>query len=170
MGRRCESRRSSGSNPQPFAPKLFRLATLLYPQNDWAAWQFCVNYEATVQAPSPTLHKKRSLSSVLGAFRKSSNDLFCTTPRLCQKKKKKKKKKKKTLHICSSAGQGDNLRLLLFSSYRYALFKFKVLCWCQRGSTETTRLQFGSSVFGDTPPYAWSFMFYYTHNIEVKLE
>ena len=70
---------------------------------------------------------------------KFSNDLICTTPRLCQN----------NMTPVALRGRGTTSASNCFLATGL-YFKSKVLASVGRGSTETTRLQHGSSVFGDT--------------------
>ena len=67
------------------------------------------------------------------------NDLICTTPRLCQK----------NMTPVALRGRGTTSTYNCFPATGL-YFKSKVLASVGRGSTETTRLQHGSSMFGDT--------------------
>ena len=66
-------------------------------------------------------------------------DLICTTPRLCQK----------NMTPVALRGRGTTSTYNCFPATGL-YFKSKVLASVWRGSTETTRLQHGSSMFGDT--------------------
>ena len=67
------------------------------------------------------------------------NDLICTTPRLCQN----------NMTPVALRGRGTTSTYNCFPATGL-YFKSKVLASVGRGSTETTRLQHGSSMFGDT--------------------
>ena len=67
------------------------------------------------------------------------NDLICTTPRLCQNNKTP----------VALRGRGTTSAYNCFPATGL-YFKSKVFASVGRGSTETTRLQHGSSMFGDT--------------------
>ena len=67
------------------------------------------------------------------------DDLICTTPRLCQK----------NMTPVALRGRGTTSTYNCFPATGL-YFKSKVLASVGRGSTETTRLQHGSSTFGDT--------------------
>ena len=66
-------------------------------------------------------------------------DLICTTPRLCQNNKTP----------VALRGRGTTSAYNCFPATGL-YFKSKVFASVGRGSTETTRLQHGSSMFGDT--------------------
>ena len=68
-----------------------------------------------------------------------TNDLICTTPRLCQN----------NMTPAAVRGRGTTSAYNCFPATGL-FFKSKVLASVGRGSTETTRLQHGSSMFGDT--------------------
>ena len=68
-----------------------------------------------------------------------SDDLICTTPRLCQNNKTP----------VALRGRGTTSAYNCFPATGL-YFKSKVFASVGRGSTETTRLQHGSSMFGDT--------------------
>ena len=70
---------------------------------------------------------------------RSDDDLICTTPRLCQK----------NMTPVALRGRGTTSTYNCFPATGL-YFKSKVLASVRRGSTETTRLQHGSSMFGDT--------------------
>ena len=78
------------------------------------------------------------LSLYLGLFF-NVDDLICTTPRLCQK----------NMTPVALRGRGTTSTYNCFPATGL-YFKSKVLASVRRGSTETTRLQHGSSMFGDT--------------------
>ena len=67
------------------------------------------------------------------------DDLICTTPRLCQN----------NMTPVAVRGRGTTSAYNCFPATGL-YFKSKVLASVGRGSTETTRLQHGSSMFGDT--------------------
>ena len=67
------------------------------------------------------------------------DDLICTTPRLCQN----------NMTPVALQGRGTTSAYNCFPATGL-YFKSKVLASVGRGSTETTRLQHGSSMFGDT--------------------
>ena len=67
------------------------------------------------------------------------NDLICTTPRLCQN----------NMTPVAVRGRGTTSTYNCFPATGL-YFKSKVLASVGRDSTETTRLQHGSSMFGDT--------------------
>ena len=67
------------------------------------------------------------------------DDLICTTPRLCQN----------DMTPVALRGRGTTSAYNCFPATGL-YFKSKVLASVGRGSTETTRLQHGSSMFGDT--------------------
>ena len=67
------------------------------------------------------------------------DDLICTTPRLCQN----------NMTPVALRGRGTTSAHNCFPATGL-YFKSKVLASVGRGSTETTRLQHGSSMFGDT--------------------
>ena len=67
------------------------------------------------------------------------HDLICTTPRLCQN----------NMTPVALRGRGTTSTYNCFPATGL-YFKSKVLASVGRGSTETTRLQHGSSMFGDT--------------------
>ena len=69
----------------------------------------------------------------------SLDDLNCTTPRLCRK----------NMTPVALRGRGTTSTYNCFPATSL-YFKSKVLASVGRGSTETTRLQHGSSMFGDT--------------------
>ena len=69
----------------------------------------------------------------------NDHDLICTTPRLCQNN---------TTPV-ALRGRGTTSAYNCFPATGL-FFKSKVLASVGRGSTETTRLQHGSSMFGDT--------------------
>ena len=71
------------------------------------------------------------------------DDLICTTPRLCQN----------NMTPAALRGRGTTSAYKCFPATGL-YFKSKVLASVGRGSTETTRLQHGSSVFGDTRAHA----------------
>ena len=79
----------------------------------------------------------------LNLFRKDHgshhDDLICTTPRLCQNNKTP----------VALLGRGTTSAYNCFPATGL-YFKSKVFASVGRGSTETTRLQHGSSMFGDT--------------------
>ena len=70
---------------------------------------------------------------------RKNHDLICTTPRLCQK----------NMTPVALRGRGTTSTYNCFPATSL-YFKSKVLASLGRGSTETTRLQHGSSMFGDT--------------------
>ena len=67
------------------------------------------------------------------------DDLICTTPRLCQN----------NMTPVALRGRGTTSTYNCFLAIGL-YFKSKVLASVGRGSTKTTRLQHGSSMFGDT--------------------
>ena len=67
------------------------------------------------------------------------HDLICTTPRFCQN----------SMTPVALRGRGTTSTYNCFPATGL-YFKSKVLASVGRGSTETTRLQHGSSMFGDT--------------------
>ena len=67
------------------------------------------------------------------------DDLICTTPRLCQN----------NMTPVAVRGRGTTSTYNCFPATGL-YFKSKVLASVGRDSTETTRLQHGSSMFGDT--------------------
>ena len=81
------------------------------------------------QAGLPRLNNKKNLL----------HDLICTTPRLCQN----------NMTPVALRGRGTTSTYNCFPATGL-YFKSKVLASVGRGSTETTRLQHGSSMFGDT--------------------
>ena len=82
-------------------------------------------------------HTAKTFSNVRKAGR--ANDLICTTPRLCQN----------NMTPVALRGRGTTSAYNCFPATGL-YFKSKVLASVGRGSTETTRLQHGSSMFGDT--------------------
>ena len=69
----------------------------------------------------------------------ADDDLICTTPRLCQN----------NMTPVALRGRGTTSTYNCFPA-TVLYFKSKVLASVGRGSTETTRLQHASSMFGDT--------------------
>ena len=88
-------------------------------------------YDMHVTSVSDATSLKRSKSLV--------NDLICTTPRLCQN----------NMTPVAVRGRGTTSTYNCFPATGL-YFKSKVLASVGRDSTETTRLQHGSSMFGDT--------------------
>ena len=90
----------------------------------------------------PPIHSVSGASDILGVSHLSTtqhNDLICTTPRLCQN----------NMTPVAVRGRGTTSAYNCFPATGL-YFKSKVLASVGRGSTETARLQHGSSMFGDT--------------------
>ena len=79
------------------------------------------------------------LYNITVSFTMVSNDLICTTPRLCQN----------NMTPVALRGRGTTSTHNCFQATGL-YFKSKVLAGVGRGSTETTRLQHERSMFGDT--------------------
>ena len=110
----------------------------------WARGTFSTFLSPTPWRLSP-LCMRTNVVSILNfpsSFRtkmKELHDLICTTPRLCQK----------NMTPVALRGRGTTSTYNCFPATGL-YFKSKVLASVGRGSTETTRLQHGSSMFGDT--------------------
>ena len=106
---------------------------------DWS------NDRSEPRAASPRVDTPVALgaNSVLSAQDQAAHagadDLICTTPRLCQN----------NMTPVALRGRGTTRTYNCFPATGL-YFKSKVLASVGRGSTETTRLQHGSSMFGDT--------------------
>ena len=84
-------------------------------------------------------HTSFGASDMPRAFTILESDFICTTPRLCQN----------NMTPVALRGRGTTSTYNCFPATGL-YFKSKVLASVGRGSTETTRLQHGSSMFGDT--------------------
>ena len=83
------------------------------------------------------LSRKKLVDAIFGCL--GHDDLICTTPRLCQN----------NMTPVAVRGRGTTSTYNCFPATGL-YFKSKVLASVGRDSTETTRLQHGSSMFGDT--------------------